>query len=182
MCYAIDTVDNTICCFLADIGSVQVTTQHQECDTMRCPFCGYQDSKVVDSRVSKDGEATRRRRECINCGRRFTTYERIEEVAQMVIKKDGRRESFDRWKLKSGIMKAIEKRAVSLDQVDALINDVERELFNGGEHEVSTTALGEAVMQRIKQLDEVAYVRFASVYRQFRDINEFMSEINGLRS
>ena len=149
---------------------------------MRCPFCGYQDSKVVDSRVSKDGEATRRRRECINCGRRFTTYERIEEVAQMVIKKDGRRESFDRWKLKSGIMKAIEKRAVSLDQVDALINDVERELFNGGEHEVSTTALGEAVMQRIKQLDEVAYVRFASVYRQFRDINEFLSEINGLRS
>ena len=149
---------------------------------MRCPFCGYQDSKVVDSRVSKDGEATRRRRECINCGRRFTTYERIEEVAQMVIKKDGRRESFDRWKLKSGIMKAIEKRAVSLDQVDALINDVERELFNGGEHEVSTTALGEAVMQRIKQLDEVANVRFASVYRQFRDINEFMSEINGLRS
>jgi transcriptional repressor NrdR len=149
---------------------------------MRCPFCGYQDSKVVDSRVSKDGEATRRRRECINCGRRFTTYERIEEVAQMVIKKDGRRESFDRWKLKSGIMKAIEKRAVSLDQVDALINDVERELFNGGEHEVSTTALGEAVMQRIKQLDEVAYVRFASVYRQFRDINEFMSEIKGLRT
>ena len=149
---------------------------------MRCPFCGYQDSKVVDSRVSKDGEATRRRRECINCGRRFTTYERIEEVAQMVIKKDGRRESFDRWKLKSGIMKAIEKRAVSLDQVDALINDVERELFNGGEHEVSTTALGEAVLQRIKQLDEVAYVRFASVYRQFRDINEFMSEIKGLRT
>jgi len=149
---------------------------------MRCPFCGYEDSKVVDSRVSKDGEATRRRRECINCGRRFTTYERIEEVAQMVIKKDGRRESFDRWKLKSGIMKAIEKRAVSLDQVDALINDVERELFNGGEHEISTTALGEAVMQRLKQLDEVAYVRFASVYRQFRDINEFMSEIKGLRA
>jgi len=149
---------------------------------MRCPFCGYQDSKVVDSRVSKDGEATRRRRECINCGRRFTTYERIEEVAQMVIKKDSRRESFDRWKLKSGIMKAIEKRAVSLDQVDALINDIERDLFNGGEHEVSTKVLGEAVMQRLKQLDEVAYVRFASVYRQFRDINEFMSEIKGLRT
>ncbi|HDP34006.1 MAG TPA: transcriptional repressor NrdR [Candidatus Hydrogenedentes bacterium] len=148
---------------------------------MRCPFCGYEDSKVVDSRVSKDGEATRRRRECIQCGRRFTTYERIEEVAQMVIKKDGRRESFDRWKLKSGIMKAIEKRAVSLEQVDALINDIERDLFNG-EHEVSTKTLGEAVMQRLKQLDEVAYVRFASVYRQFRDVNEFMSEIKGLRS
>ncbi len=148
---------------------------------MRCPFCGYQDSKVVDSRVSKDGEATRRRRECINCGRRFTTYERIEEVAQMVIKKDNRREAFDRWKLKSGIMKAIEKRAVSLEQVDALITDIERELFNGGEHEVSTQALGEAVMVRLRQLDEVAYVRFASVYRQFRDIDEFMSEIKGLR-
>jgi len=100
----------------------------------------------------------------------------------MVIKKDGRRESFDRWKLKSGIMKAIEKRAVSLDQVDALINDLERDLFNGGEHEISTKALGEAVMLRLKQLDEVAYVRFASVYRQFRDINEFMSEIKGLRT
>ncbi len=148
---------------------------------MRCPFCGFQDSKVVDSRVSKDGEATRRRRECINCARRFTTYELIEEVAQMVVKKDNRREAFDRWKLKSGIMKAIEKRAVSLDQVDALINDVERDLFNGGENEVTTKALGEAVMSRLKQLDEVAYVRFASVYRQFRDIDEFMSEIKGLR-
>lgn len=147
---------------------------------MRCPFCGFHDSKVVDSRVSKDGEATRRRRECINCGRRFTTYERIEEVAQMVIKKDGRRESFDRWKLKSGIMKAIEKRAVSLEQVDAMINEIERELFNGGEHEVSTKALGESVMNKLKQLDEVAYVRFASVYRQFRDINEFMSELKGM--
>jgi transcriptional repressor NrdR len=144
---------------------------------MRCPFCGFDDSKVVDSRVSKDGEATRRRRECINCGRRFTTYERIEEVAQMVVKKDGRRENFERWKLKAGIMKAIEKRAVSIDQVDALINDIERDLFNGGEHEVSTRVLGEAVMNRLKQLDEVAYVRFASVYRQFRDVNEFMTEL-----
>ncbi len=147
---------------------------------MRCPFCGYDDSKVVDSRVSKDGEATRRRRECISCERRFTTYERIEEVAQMLVKKDGRRENFDRWKLKAGIMKAIEKRAVSIEQVDALINDIERELFNGGEHEVSTRLLGEAVMTRLKQLDEVAYVRFASVYRQFRDVNEFMSELQGM--
>lgn len=147
---------------------------------MRCPFCGFDDSKVVDSRVSKDGEATRRRRECINCGRRFTTYERIEEVAQMVVKKDGRRENFDRWKLKAGIMKAIEKRAVSIEQVDALINDIERDLFNGGEHEVSTRILGEAVMARLRQLDEVAYVRFASVYRQFRDVNEFMSELQDM--
>lgn len=147
---------------------------------MRCPFCGYEDSKVVDSRVSKDGEATRRRRECIECERRFTTYERIEEVAQMVVKKDGRRENFDRWKLKAGIMKAIEKRAVSIEQVDALINDIERDLFNGGEHEVSTRLLGEAVMTRLKQLDEVAYVRFASVYRQFRDVSEFMNELQDM--
>ncbi len=147
---------------------------------MRCPFCGYHDSKVVDSRVAKDGDSIRRRRECINCNRRFTTYERIEEVAQMVIKKDGRREAFDRWKLKSGIMKAIEKRAVSLEQVDAVINSIERELFNTNEHEVTTKSLGEAVMNRLKGLDEVAYVRFASVYRQFKDINEFMSELKDM--
>jgi transcriptional repressor NrdR len=147
---------------------------------MRCPFCGYHDSKVVDSRVAKDGDSIRRRRECINCNRRFTTYERIEEVAQMVIKKDGRREAFDRWKLKSGVMKAIEKRAVSLEQVDAMINSIERELFNTNEHEVTTQALGAAVMDRLKGLDEVAYVRFASVYRQFKDINEFMSELKDM--
>jgi transcriptional repressor NrdR len=147
---------------------------------MRCPFCGYHDSKVVDSRVAKDGDSIRRRRECINCNRRFTTYERIEEVAQMVIKKDGRREAFDRWKLKSGIMKAIEKRAVSLEQVDAVINSIERELFNTNEHEVTTKSLGEAVMNRLKGIDEVAYVRFASVYRQFKDINEFMSELKDM--
>ena len=147
---------------------------------MRCPFCGYHDSKVVDSRVAKDGDSIRRRRECINCNRRFTTYERIEEVAQMVIKKDGRREAFDRWKLKSGVMKAIEKRAVSLEQVDAMINSIERELFNTNEHEVTTQALGAAVMDRLKGLDEVAYVRFASVYRRFRDVNQFLSEVEGL--
>lgn len=147
---------------------------------MRCPFCSYEDSKVVDSRVSKDGESTRRRRECIKCGQRFTTYERIEEIVQMVVKKDGRRENFDRWKLKAGIMKAIEKRAVSIEQVDALINDIERELFNGGEHEVPTRLLGEAVMARLRHLDEVAYVRFASVYRQFRDVSEFMNELKGM--
>jgi transcriptional repressor NrdR len=147
---------------------------------MRCPFCGYHDSKVVDSRVAKDGDSIRRRRECINCNRRFTTYERIEEVAQMVIKKDGRREPFDRWKIKSGILKAIEKRAVSMEQVDAMINSIERDLFNTNEHEVTTKAIGEAVMSRLKQLDEVAYVRFASVYRQFRDINEFMSELKDM--
>lgn len=149
---------------------------------MRCPFCGSADGKVVDSRSSKEGDAIRRRRECLNCGRRFTTYERIEEVAQMVIKKDGRREPFDRWKLKSGILKAVEKRPVSLEQVDALIDDVERTLFNSSEHEVSTHAIGEAVMNKLKQLDEVAYVRFASVYRQFKDLNEFMSELKVMLS
>jgi transcriptional repressor NrdR len=131
----------------------------------------------VDSRTSKEGDAIRRRRECLNCGRRFTTYERIEEVAQMVIKKDGRREPFDRWKMKSGVLKAIEKRPISLDQVDVMIDDIERQLFNSSEHEVPTRTIGEAIMDRLKKLDEVAYVRFASVYRQFKDLNEFMSEL-----
>ena len=144
---------------------------------MRCPFCGEQEGKVVDSRASKEGDAIRRRRECLNCGRRFTTYERIEEVAQMVVKKDGRREPFDRWKLKSGILKATEKRPVGMEHVDGLIDEIERDLFNASDHEVATVAVGEAVMEKLKQLDKVAYVRFASVYRQFRDINEFMDEL-----
>ena len=144
---------------------------------MRCPFCAHSNGRVVDSRSSKEGESIRRRRECLKCGRRFTTYERIEEVAQMVIKKDGRRENFDRWKLKSGILKSVEKRPIGLEQVEAMIDEVERELFNSSEHEVSTSALGEAVMAKLKKLDEVAYVRFASVYRQFKDLNEFMSEL-----
>jgi transcriptional repressor NrdR len=144
---------------------------------MRCPFCNHSDGKVVDSRSSKEGDSIRRRRECLKCGRRFTTYERIEEVAQMVIKKDGRRENFDRWKIKSGILKAIEKRPIGLDQVDAMIDEIERELFNSTEHEVTTKAIGEAIMEKLRHLDEVAYVRFASVYRQFKDLNEFMSEL-----
>jgi len=147
---------------------------------MRCPFCNHSDGKVVDSRASKEGDSIRRRRECLKCGRRFTTYERIEEVAQMVIKKDGRRENFDRWKLKSGILKAVEKRPVSLEQVDALIDDVERELFNSTDHEVTTKTVGESVMKKLRQLDEVAYVRFASVYRQFKDLSEFMSELKNM--
>ncbi|HNR29816.1 MAG TPA: transcriptional regulator NrdR [Candidatus Hydrogenedentes bacterium] len=147
---------------------------------MRCPFCSHSQARVVDSRASKEGDAIRRRRECLKCGRRFTTYERIEEVAQMVIKKDGRRENFDRWKMKSGILKAVEKRPVSLDQVDAMIDEIERELFNSTEHEVTTAAVGEAVMAKLRQLDEVAYVRFASVYRQFKDLNEFMTELKDM--
>lgn len=144
---------------------------------MRCPFCSHTQARVVDSRSSKEGDAIRRRRECLKCGRRFTTYERIEEVAQMVIKKDGRRENFDRWKLKSGILKAVEKRPIGLEQVEAMIDEIERELFNSTEHEVTTEAVGESVMAKLKHLDEVAYVRFASVYRQFKDLNEFMSEL-----
>ncbi|MBI2425124.1 MAG: transcriptional repressor NrdR [Candidatus Hydrogenedentes bacterium] len=147
---------------------------------MRCPFCGHSNGRVVDSRSSKEGDAIRRRRECLNCDRRFTTYERIEEVAQMVIKKDGRRENFDRWKLKSGILKAVEKRPIGLEQVDALIDEVEREMFNSSDHEITTKALGEAVMHKLKKLDEVAYVRFASVYRQFKDLNEFMGELKSM--
>lgn len=144
---------------------------------MRCPFCGQQDGRVVDSRTSKEGDSIRRRRECLNCSKRFTTYERIEEVAQMVIKKDGRREPFDRWKMKSGILKAIQKRPISMDQVDAMVDDIERALFGGSDHEVPAQDIGEAIMDRLKRLDEVAYVRFASVYRQFKDLNEFMSEL-----
>ena len=147
---------------------------------MRCPFCGHLESKVVDSRASKEGDAIRRRRECLKCGRRCTTYERVEEVAQMVVKKDGRHEPFDRWKVKSGILKACEKRPVSLEQIETLIDEMERSLFNNTDHEVSTQSIGLAVMERLKQLDEVAYVRFASVYRQFRDLNEFMDELKGL--
>ncbi len=134
----------------------------------------------MDSRSSKEGDSIRRRRECLKCGRRFTTYERIEEVAQMVIKKDGRREAFDRWKIKSGILKACEKRPVSLEQIESLIDDVERSLFNSTDNEVSTATIGSAVMDRLKDIDQVAYVRFASVYRQFKDLNEFMDELKGL--
>ncbi len=149
---------------------------------MRCPFCSNLHQKVVDSRTSKEGDAIRRRRECLNCGRRFTTYERIEEVQQMVIKKDGRREPFERWKLKMGIMKACEKRPISLEQLEAMIDEAERELFNATDHEVTTKSIGESIMRKLKRLDEVAYVRFASVYRQFKDLNEFMSELKGMLS
>ncbi len=144
---------------------------------MRCPYCNHTDAKVVDSRASKDGDAIRRRRECLKCEKRYTTYERIEEVAQMVVKKDGRREQFDRWKVRAGILKACEKRPVTLDQIEHLIDDVERTLFSTTDREVSTNQIGEAVMGKLKGLDEVAYVRFASVYRQFKDLNEFMEEL-----
>src|SRR5690606_32896955 len=147
---------------------------------MRCPFCNHLEGKVVDSRSSKEGDSIRRRRECLRCGRRFTTYERIEEVAQMVIKKDGRREAFDRWKIKSGILKACEKRPVSLEQVESLIDEVERALCRSSDAELSTEARGGAVVDRLKDIEPVAYGRFASVYRQFKVLNEFMDELKGL--
>ncbi len=147
---------------------------------MRCPYCGHLEDRVVDSRETGDGQATRRRRECLSCERRFTTYERIEEVLPQVVKKDGRREAFDRRKIVEGVANACQKRPVSAEQVEALVAAVERQLQELGENEIRTTVIGEAVMARLRTLDEVAYVRFASVYRAFRDVGEFMSELEEL--
>jgi transcriptional repressor NrdR len=147
---------------------------------MRCPFCKGADSKVLDSRESMEGAVIRRRRECLECRKRFTTYERVEELAPLVVKKDGRREPFDREKLLAGLQKAVEKRPVSMDQLEALVAEVEVRLQESGEKEVLSNAIGEEVMRRLRTLDQVAYVRFASVYRSFRDIEEFMDELKGL--
>ena len=144
---------------------------------MRCPFCGAADSKVVDSRAADEGISIRRRRECSECARRFTTYEMVEEIPLMVIKKDGRREMFDRGKLLSGIVRACEKRPVPVKVIETAVSKVERDLYNNAEREVSTRQIGESVMQHLKEIDQVAYVRFASVYRQFADINNFMQEL-----
>ena len=147
---------------------------------MKCPFCGNVEDKVIDSRISAEGGSIRRRRECLKCQKRFTTYERLEEHPLMVIKKDGRREPFDRKKLLSGILKACEKRPVPMDRVEGMVDEVERIIQRNYEKEVSSTAIGEFVMKQLHDLDEVAYVRFASVYRQFKDINQFMKELSGL--
>jgi transcriptional repressor NrdR len=147
---------------------------------MRCPYCGHLEDRVVDSREAQDGQVTRRRRECAGCARRFTTYERIEEVLPQVVKKDGRRETFDRAKIVEGVAIACQKRPVSAEQIQALVTGVERELQELGEKEIPTPVIGEAVMRRLRGLDEVAYVRFASVYRAFRDVREFMTELAGL--
>ncbi len=144
---------------------------------MKCRYCSSTESKVVDSRPTEDGTSIRRRRECINCGKRFTTYEKIEEIPIMVIKKDGTREPFDSEKILSGVRKACEKRPVSTADMEFLVDNVVREVFNSLEQEVKSEAIGEMVMSRLKDLDEVAYVRFASVYRQFKDINTFMNEL-----
>jgi transcriptional repressor NrdR len=147
---------------------------------MKCPQCSFEEDKVVDSRTTKEGEAIRRRRECLKCGHRFTTYEYIERVPMMVVKKDGRREEYSREKLLGGLLKAVEKRPVSREQIERVIDDIETVLFAKFKNEVKSTEIGNLVVDRLQSLDEVAYVRFASVYRQFKDINQFMNEVKSL--
>jgi transcriptional repressor NrdR len=149
---------------------------------MRCPSCSSIDNKVVDSRMGKEGEAIRRRRECLTCGERFTTYERVEEVLPSIIKKDGRREPFDRIKILNGFKKACEKRPISTEVLEKTVDEIEKVLQEKGLKEVPSTVIGEEVMERLHKLDEVAYVRFASVYRSFKDINEFMRELKDILS
>lgn len=147
---------------------------------MKCPYCGHLHDKVVDSRESREGEVIRRRRECLECARRFTSYERVDEIPYMVVKKDGRRERFDRQKLIAGLLKACEKRPVRVNALEAVADRVEAALQERPDKEISTTEIGQHVMQELRQLDKVAYVRFASVYRHFRDIGEFMTELEDL--
>ena len=147
---------------------------------MKCPFCGILDNKVIDSRLSGGGEVTRRRRECEGCSRRYTTYERVEEVLPLVVKKDGRREEFDRQKLLAGLRRACEKRSVSSETLERVVDRIERELVESGEKEIPSAVVGEKVMAALKELDPVAYLRFASVYRSFDDLHEFMAEISRL--
>lgn len=147
---------------------------------MKCPFCGHLESKVTDSRVGTAGDVIRRRRECETCTRRFTTYERVEEVLPLVVKKDGRREPFDRQKVLGGLHRACDKRAVPVARLEQIVDSIERELMDSGEKEVTANLVGEKVMAHLRELDPVAYVRFASVYRQFRDIDELQREIDQL--
>lgn len=147
---------------------------------MKCPFCGYLDTKVVDSRPDKGGATIRRRRECESCGKRFTTHERVEDILPLVQKKDGRRESFDRLKVIGGIQKACEKRPVSVEQIEQMVDRLETRLQESSEREIASTMIGEWVMNELHNVDQVAYVRFASVYRSFKDINEFMAELQDL--
>lgn len=147
---------------------------------MKCPFCEEPDTKVIDSRPTEDGHAIRRRRECPACSKRFTTYEKIEEMFFMVVKADGRRETFDRNKVLNGIMRACEKRPISMAQMEAVVDDIERSLNNMMEKEIPSSVIGEVVMEKLKDLDEVAYVRFASVYRDFKDVTTFVAEVEQL--
>ena len=147
---------------------------------MKCPYCNAVDTKVIDSRPADDNSSIRRRRQCESCGRRFTTYEKLETMPLMVIKKDNSRETYDRSKIEAGIILSCHKRPVSIQQIKAMIDEIENEIFNKDEKEVATSSIGELVMEKLKDLDEVAYVRFASVYREFKDVNTFMEEIGKL--
>ena len=147
---------------------------------MKCPNCSNMESKVVDSRTKRDGDLTRRRRECLNCGERFTTYERIEKTPLLIVKQDGRREEFNRDKILSGVQKACQKRPVSIEQMESLVDEIEQHFQESGEKEISAVAVGEKVVKELYNLDSVAYVRFASVYRDFKDVNEFMAEIKDI--
>ena len=148
---------------------------------MRCMYCEHMDSKVIDSRQSEDGTPIRRRRECIQCGKRFTTYETIETTPILVVKSDGTRQAFDANKLKNGIIKSCEKRPVPMEKIDSIVDGIQKKLYNSLEQEVSAKAIGEMVMEALKDLDEVAYVRFASVYRKFKDISTFMEELQRIK-
>ena len=147
---------------------------------MRCPFCGHKEDKVVDSRATAEESAIRRRRECLKCGKRFTTYEYVEEVSLLVIKKDGRREAFDRKKVLAGIIRACEKRPVSVEKMEDVVTQVERAIQKKSDREVQASRIGELVMEKLKLIDDVAYVRFASVYRQFKDVGQFMVELRDI--
>lgn len=147
---------------------------------MKCPFCGYSESKVIDSRPAEEGASIRRRRECLSCGKRFTTYETVESLPVVVVKKDGSRQSFDRGKVLSGMIRACEKRPVPVAKLEKIAADIEQELQNSMEREISTEIIGERVMEHLRSIDQVAYVRFASVYRQFKDIDSFMEELTKL--
>ena len=147
---------------------------------MKCPYCGYSESKVIDSRPADENSSIRRRRECISCGKRFTTYEAVESLPMVVVKKDGSRQSFDRRKVLGGMIRACEKRPVPLAELEKIAEEIEQDLQNSMEREISTEAIGEKVMERLRNVDQVAYVRFASVYRQFKDIDTFMTELNKL--
>jgi len=149
---------------------------------MKCPFCGYKEDKVIDSRAGSENDSVRRRRECLKCQRRFTTYEHIEEIPLMVIKKDGQRQGFDRNKLTAGLLKACEKRPVSVTKLENVVDSIERALQRKHDKEVKSTDIGEAVMKKLHDIDEVAYVRFASVYREFKDVTEFMKELKTVLS
>ena len=149
---------------------------------MKCPYCGYGESKVIDSRPAEEGTSIRRRRECLSCGKRFTTYETVESLPMVVIKKDGSRQSFDKQKVLGGMIRACEKRPVPLAELERIADEIEQDLQNSMDREISTADIGERVMEKLRHVDQVAYVRFASVYRQFKDIDTFMAELNKLLS